>query len=378
MAKKAFRVTIRDIAAAGGIHPSTVSLALRDDPRLPEKTRAKIKGLAKKLGYEANPFVSAWLRHVRQPELAQQGAGMVFILGMEASELVAKESYYRTFIDGARAEAAALGYVVTEIVFGRDSTPSLLKSIARLRYRGVRGAIVFDPAECLSPEVVRELESDFAVVVMLRCGGGHRFHRVGTDIALNTTLALGRLRELGCRRIGFPVKPSGVDRIRTEAACAYLGQQQVWPVKERIPVPSEPVEQSPKLFLQWVKKHRPDALLSVNFAWYKYLEDGGYRMPEDLIFAHLGTDSRLSLSGMIHRGYEVGCSAVFQLAGLLTANRYGVPSFPLNTLVPGVWSDGEKPIALRRETRSEAAHAAGAPLKRGTVPKEKGTPKRSA
>lgn len=380
MAKKSSRVTIRDIAAVGGMHPSTVSLALRDDPRLPEETRAKIKQLAAKMGYEANPLVSAWLRHVRQPEVAQEGVGMAFMLGMEASELVAKESYYRAFIEGARAEALALGYVVSDILFGRQSPSELLKAIARLRYRGVRGVVIFDPAECVPPEVVRELESNFAVVAMLRCGGGHRFHRVSTDIAYNATLALKRLREIGCKRIAFPVKPGGVDRVRADTINAFLGQQQLWPETDIIPLPKNSVEQIPELLLRWVKKHRPDAILSVNFAWYQVLQDGGYRMPEDLIFAHIGTDTRRWLPGVVNRAHEVGRAAVFKLAGLMTGNRFGAPEFPLATMVPGFWSDGEKPISrrdaatpLRGASPSRPSKKRG-PAMRGSVAKKRREP----
>lgn len=48
------RVTIATIAEQAGVHRSTVSLALRDDPRLPVATRERIKGIARDLGYKPN------------------------------------------------------------------------------------------------------------------------------------------------------------------------------------------------------------------------------------------------------------------------------------------------------------------------------------
>ncbi len=46
--------TIRDIAAVCGVNPSTVSRALRDDPRVKSETREKIIAMAREHGYNPN------------------------------------------------------------------------------------------------------------------------------------------------------------------------------------------------------------------------------------------------------------------------------------------------------------------------------------
>ncbi|MBN2311283.1 MAG: LacI family DNA-binding transcriptional regulator [Candidatus Hydrogenedentes bacterium] len=48
------RVTISDIAERAGVHRSTVSLALRDDPRITAATRDRIKAIAADIGYLPN------------------------------------------------------------------------------------------------------------------------------------------------------------------------------------------------------------------------------------------------------------------------------------------------------------------------------------
>lgn len=339
MGKISNRVSLQDVADETGVHISTVSLALRDDPRITEATREKVKSVAARLGYKSNPLVSAWLRQVRQPEVAQAGVGLAFLLGTQVNPGVAAEPYYTIILDGARDEARALGYLVTEIPFGLDDETRLLKAISRLRYRGVRGVLIFDPEEKIPAAVIRELENDFAVVVLLRCGGANRFHRVGTDVVANVSLALSRLRELGCRRIALPVHASHAQRVRKDALAAYLWQQQLWPRRERLPLPEENIEHHPEKFLAWIKAQRPDALLSVNYALYPLLQKAGYRMPGDLVFAHLGIDARPELTGINNRGFEVGRAAIFKLAGLVTGNRFGTPAIPLNTLVGGVWHE---------------------------------------
>jgi len=47
--------TVRLIAETCGYSRSSVSLALRGDPRLPEATREKILRVARELGYRPNP-----------------------------------------------------------------------------------------------------------------------------------------------------------------------------------------------------------------------------------------------------------------------------------------------------------------------------------
>lgn len=377
MSRIANRVALQDVANAVGVHVSTASLALRDDPRLTEKTRAKVKSAAERLGYRANPMVSAWLRQVRKPEAAHPGVGLAFLFGNAGNDRVSAEPYYQTFIEGARAEATSLGYAVTEVRFLVNDDKRLLKTIAQLRYRGVRGALIFDPEERLSTEIVRELEKEngFAVVVMLRCGGVHRFHRVGTDISHNVALALGRLREMGCRRIALPVHHSQL-RLRKEVLSAYLWHQQQWPQKDRVPLPPEVIESSPELFIPWMRLHQPDAVLSVNFALHAYLVDAGFRIGSDLVFAHLGVDARRSLLGVNNRGFEVGRAAVFQLAGLLTANRFGTPEIPLNTLLPGVWSVPQE-FESERLRDSPSSPNKAARKKSGNYPKPQGTDHKS-
>lgn len=53
------RITLKDIASACGVSANTVSRAMRGDDRLPESTRARIRGEAEKLGYIPNTLASS-------------------------------------------------------------------------------------------------------------------------------------------------------------------------------------------------------------------------------------------------------------------------------------------------------------------------------
>lgn len=56
----------RDIAKVSGYSLTSVSFALRGDPRLPEATRAKIVAVAKSLGYRPNARVAELMESVRR------------------------------------------------------------------------------------------------------------------------------------------------------------------------------------------------------------------------------------------------------------------------------------------------------------------------
>src|SRR6185312_16192999 len=59
------KTTLQEVADRAGVHRSTVSLALRDHPRISESVRRKIQSLAQQLGYRINPLVSALMQSRR-------------------------------------------------------------------------------------------------------------------------------------------------------------------------------------------------------------------------------------------------------------------------------------------------------------------------
>ena len=65
-------ITQKELAALAGVHPSTVSLALAGDPRLPPPTRERLQRLAREHRYAPNP-AARWLRQARTGTL-----GLVF------------------------------------------------------------------------------------------------------------------------------------------------------------------------------------------------------------------------------------------------------------------------------------------------------------
>src|SRR4051794_37238614 len=53
------------VAEAAGVSKSSVSLALRDDPRLAPETRRRVQEIASRMGYRKNPIVASLMAQLR-------------------------------------------------------------------------------------------------------------------------------------------------------------------------------------------------------------------------------------------------------------------------------------------------------------------------
>lgn len=90
--------TVKQIADTLGYAKSTVSMALRDNPTVNEKTRRKIQQAAREMNYQPNALAQAMF------------TGRAKVIGF-ATQTVASE-YLSMFLDGLCQEAEALGYLI--------------------------------------------------------------------------------------------------------------------------------------------------------------------------------------------------------------------------------------------------------------------------
>src|SRR5690349_8145117 len=74
------RITHKDIAARFGCDKSTVSLALRGNPRIPQDTRNQICRLAESMGYRPDPALAMLARHRWARDEAQTGSTLAYLV----------------------------------------------------------------------------------------------------------------------------------------------------------------------------------------------------------------------------------------------------------------------------------------------------------
>lgn len=117
--------TIRDIAQALGITPSTVSRALSGNPRVKEETRRAVEKTAREMGYERN-IVAANLRK-----------GRSMIVGIVIPRIY--REFFSNCIGGAESVLNQAGYsaLICQTLESVEAEIQALKTLKNYRVAGV-------------------------------------------------------------------------------------------------------------------------------------------------------------------------------------------------------------------------------------------------
>ncbi|MEX2381359.1 MAG: LacI family DNA-binding transcriptional regulator [Opitutales bacterium] len=335
--KSTTKITMREVAARAGVSLMTVSYALREDPRIPEATRERVKKAASALGYQVNPLVSALMAQRRSGKTEEGGANLAVLMPGT------KDSGYNleAYLPGARERAEERGYGLD--IFHVEEEGVGGKHLTRvLRARNIHGVLI--------PHMGRQthLEGDwrfFSVVAHGYTLLEPNFHRVVSDLYHGALLALEQLTLLGYRRIGLVLDEITSRNTHHLWRAAYLMHQRSLPVRQRLPeiLLDHANWQTP--LQKWRDRHQPEVILH-NFPRLRpFLEEQGLRVPGDMALAYL--DMKVSqgpelyeVAGIDQRWEAVGEAMVDVLIAKLHNNERGIPEMPRTVLVPPKWVDG--------------------------------------
>ena len=192
-------VTQQMVAAAARVHVSTVSLALRDDPRLPESTRRRVRSAARPTRLcESNPLISA--SHVAGAPTRRRRLpghpGLALHTAPQGTPRLS-DHVHRNFLRGASERAGELGYKVEE--FFLSQLPRQAKRFAsELRERNITGLVVEHTPAPSCPG--RRLPFDLAPFASSSLGvplAHPQLHYVANDQYMRPILAARELLGLG-------------------------------------------------------------------------------------------------------------------------------------------------------------------------------------
>lgn len=335
--------TYRKIADLAGVSVFSVSCALRNRPGVSAETRERIREIAEKIGYRPNPLVTALMtRHRTQNNRRQMRAILACLLDRLTRSNRAKISTNRESHAGYQSACDEAGFITEEfIVEDFESNPRRLFSA--LRARRVPGVII--QAGTL-PEWCSQGWENYALASV-----GNRqlrlpSHFAGTDHYRNSWLAASKLAELGYKRIGFAMsRKDWVASVDYRALAAYLA----WTTQSGLPMfPAHWTETWERdAFLRWVNKHRPDVIIAAEHEPLNFLKEDGWKIPDDIGFAHLGLDSSWKdLAGIRQNNFQVGEAAAQLVIDQINRNAYGPPEHPRSIQISGDWFDG--PSVRRR------------------------------
>ena len=321
-----------NLAATLGLAESTVSRALRDDPRISAATRARVHEAALQAGYRPNAMVSALMSVRRRHGNAKDVDTVALITDYQGDGGWRSKDVCRWEYDGICKRADQLGYRIEEFALSNfDHDGSRLEKA--LHTRGIRGVLLgFSRGR---RERVPFHTDSFSVA-----GLSAYFNEVLVDRAnfhglYNVRLALDQMKHLGYERIGLAV-PEFNNRISGyQWSSGALDWQRHQPRGKRCAPFIPPADDSETEFVNWLDKEQPNALLAYKLPLQTWLR----RQKRDIPLAYLyrteaerrlapGIDGNLSL---------VGAAAFDLVVEALHTNRTGLPSHPKEVLIKGSW-----------------------------------------
>lgn len=335
--------TIETIARQMNVSQSTVSRALRNDPRIAELTRERIFQEAQRLGYRPNPLVSALMTQLRTNRPAASLSTIAYLDTFQRHDEWKLYPTTRKLWQGASERADELGHRLERFWFYEPGiSPARLRSI--LLARGIYALIVkFNPPK---ENMEHGLPFDFGPFVTATVEfrmSKPATHATTNDQFQSTLLGLRSLHDLDYKRIGLVVSAYNNNAFDFRISGAYHVYQQTIPAKNRLPIHSLPEPQwNKEHFAAWYKAQRPDALLVFGTETREWMRELGLRAPEDVGFAHLDWDASMEgQAGVNQRNELVGSAAVDLLTAHLHRNEFGVPTCPKTVLIEGVWVPGK-------------------------------------
>jgi LacI family transcriptional regulator len=195
---------IRDVARAAGVSVATVSLALNGQPGMTDETRQRIKAVAQRLGYRANPQAQALRR------------GRTTTYGFVVRNF--SNPFFLEMLSGAQQVAAEAGATLLVL----DSRYSLARECHHIREMATQRLAGLAIAPVGSGESIRlwqELRPGTpAVAVNAALDGISGVSRVCPDNTAAVELPMRRLAELGHTQVAFLSAPPPLmadpDRLR--------------------------------------------------------------------------------------------------------------------------------------------------------------------
>lgn len=342
------QVTIRDVAAAAGVHFTTASLALRNSPSLRMATREHVQEVARRLGYRINPMVATLMATVRAGLHPRNHPILGYLTNWETPEGWRKVLAHREFFMGAKARAESMGYRFEHFYLGREGMTAARWNTV-LQTRGITGLML------ASFDEVKPLPLDWSRYCAVRIDPNPREPRL--DVVTNNQeqvvqLGFRHLHERGYKRIGLAVRRRWDERLDHRFRAGYLTAQSLLGIGARRRVPlflSD--EWTQTAFAHWLEKARPDAVMTVDPLHVRpWLRSLGARVPEDIGYVNLDVcedDPVGEIAGVRQNHTLVSARAVDLLIGKLQRNERGVPEIPSVTLIEGVWMEGRSIRSVR-------------------------------
>lgn len=348
------RVTLADIARVAGVHVTTVSLAMRNHPRIPAATRDRLRALAAKMGYAPDPLMQALVSYRSKNTVRRNLPTLAYLTNWKTRFGWKKTTAHGEFYSGAEAKARELGYKLDHFWLREpDLTQERLNAV--LKNRGITGLIIASHGREMGDALRLDWER-FSAVKIDYFPHHPLLHNVTNHQCDIVRLAMQKVVAAGYRRPGFVMHRGWDHAVDHYWTAGFLCEQQHLAAKNQVPshifpAPepvdawfnehNAPVAVDTAEFGAWYQKHRPDVIISKASFVLPALKELGLRIPEDVAFVDVFLDEFSGKVAGVRQNHEaVGALAIELLASQLQHNKYGIPPIPTTTFVEGTWFNG--------------------------------------
>lgn len=332
-----------DVAKAAGVSKNAVSLALRNSPQIPEVTRARIRGIANRLGYVRNPVVGELFSQMLKSASSPHRSTIGMINMNKDPEAFTQHPTIPTYVAGCRDRARELGYSLDSFWL-HDPDISGRRLLQILQTRNIRGLLLiglmkenripahFAPIIEHFPCVVTGLRTHDPALPFV-CVDHHRLSLTAMEQALS----------LGYQRPGLVLDPVIDELIEGRFSAGFLTGQQALPKRRRLPplYTEEAGANPPQEFRIWFERHQPDVLFALYNNVRHWLEALDLSIPGQIGLIQLEwREDRPDWAGMNQHNDIAGRTAIDMLISRIHHGERGAPAFPTGTLIGASWVEG--------------------------------------
>ncbi|MFA6959839.1 MAG: LacI family DNA-binding transcriptional regulator [Opitutaceae bacterium] len=339
--------SLSDIALKACVAKSTVSMALRNHPRISKKQRLRIQKIAVKMGYQNNALLGQLMHELRRSRKQTYVATLAFVNASMDPQVRSRISIVNDWLIGAETRAKQLGYTLDYLWLHEPGiSPKRLAQI--LRARNVQGVAFYalDPNSMLHDWA--PIWEQFSTVTVGARHHSPALHFVSNDQYTTAYKACDQLWALGYRRIGTFIETWLDDILERRFIAGYLarkGATSEVPIlyfDDELGINQQNKPQHQHAFNGWFNKHRPDAILCNSSHVLTWLNALNLRIPEDIGVALLDLPREMKgiAAGMEQNPSWTGISAIEVLVGQVLRRETGVPPFQQGTMIESTWIPG--------------------------------------
>ncbi len=329
---------MQSVADRAGVSRTTVSLAMRNSREVSAAMRERIKAIADELGYRPNPLVSTLMAARSGGKSEFRRMPLAVLDYFETADSRLAFPYYKSILRGLREQADARGFAA-EVFKPPKSGADGMAALHRIFFtRNIRGIIVLPvPSNYHIPAFPWEHYCSVSIGYSVI---DPPMHSVASKQYGNALLLYEKLHEAGYRRPGFLTSEAAEIRTLHHASAALHTHCKTHPDVVEIPPLDFDQPDQPKLLREWLRRHRPDVIISDRDLRGVVRKLAG-RIPEDIGFACLNIiEEADELSGIDLAPKSIGAAAVDLVLAHLHRNDFGLPEHPATLMLAGRYHQG--------------------------------------